>query len=275
MGKRRDEEEDVEEEANEEEPTEEEEEKAEEEEEAADDGDDGDDEEEDEEEELVDPRNALVASCSSTTCVDQIQDYNDCVERLETPDPNKPERTCAPWFYDVRTCVDTCVCFQFYSHVLGFTNSILEIKVTFMGKCKLPMFRRQYWGYKCISVKPQIIQLCRSVRFETFLQKKPVNNMFWWYQDDYVASPRKKLFLFVAFILCIFFPFTIPVYTMLIETEPCCKFKQFTSLGVQVIVWTIVIFICTFLLWIPGIIASFVYMKRNMYAVHVYFFIPQ
>jgi ubiquinol-cytochrome c reductase subunit 6 len=114
MGKRRDEEEDVEdveEEANEEEPTEEEEEKAEEEEEAADDGDDGDDEDEDEEEELVDPRNALVASCSSTTCVDQIQDYNNCVERLETPDPNKPERTCAPWFYDVRTCVDTCVCF--------------------------------------------------------------------------------------------------------------------------------------------------------------------
>jgi ubiquinol-cytochrome c reductase subunit 6 len=73
--------------------------------------DEGGDEEEDEEEEeeLVDPRIALVKECTKSSCVDEINKYNACADRLETPDPHKSERTCAPWFYDVRTCVDSCV----------------------------------------------------------------------------------------------------------------------------------------------------------------------
>jgi hypothetical protein len=95
--------------------------------------------------------------------------------------------------------------------------------------------------------------------------------VFWLWQENYVATPKKKAYLFFAFVLCLFAPFFVPVYMLMIEKSPCCYGRYITSLGIQCITWTFILFFTTCLLWIPGVLLAFRYMKLNMDAVHMYF----
>lgn len=61
------------------------------------------------EDEIVDIRPKLLESCKQSQCKEQIKLYNDCVTRLEKITATNSEKTCASWYFDIRTCADACV----------------------------------------------------------------------------------------------------------------------------------------------------------------------
>ena len=75
--------------------------------------------EEEEEEELVDPAIEIRASCAASRCQQEVVDYEGCVKRIEGDETG--EKNCAAWLFDMRTCIDHCVCsnFRMVSLLLG------------------------------------------------------------------------------------------------------------------------------------------------------------
>ena len=63
---------------------------------------------EEEEEEVVDVYHELANTCRTMRCQQEVSDYEGCVKRIE--DDQTGEKNCAAWLFDMRTCVDHCVC---------------------------------------------------------------------------------------------------------------------------------------------------------------------
>ena len=64
--------------------------------------------EEEEEDEVVDVRLAIAENCKNMRCRAEVEDYEGCVKRIEGDDSG--EKNCAAWSWDMRTCIDHCVC---------------------------------------------------------------------------------------------------------------------------------------------------------------------
>ncbi len=65
------------------------------------------------EEDPVDIKPQLALRCKNLNCQTAVKNYEACVKRIEGDTTG--EKNCAAWFFDVKTCVDKCVCSRFAS----------------------------------------------------------------------------------------------------------------------------------------------------------------
>ena len=55
----------------------------------------------------VDPKPELDRECLANRCQGPVRNYEQCLERIKSVDPNK-EPHCYEWYFEIVTCVDKC-----------------------------------------------------------------------------------------------------------------------------------------------------------------------